>query len=247
MSERRTHHHPNKVLNEPFFSFKILFLGGIGVGKTSIINRYVKNIFNNDQVPTIGIDYRTKTVTYHSKKIKLKIFDTSGQERFHTLTKNYYQGADGIIMVFDLKRIETFEELSYWMEEINKNFDKNNIGLILVGNKNDGDLEERKISYEQGNKIAELYNFIYIETSAITNDNIKECFDLMVQTLFDKNVKNCNNKKNNTEEKKEEINKNNKINNKKEIIMLKKINNRTPNALNNNQNNDNDEESCCYG
>jgi len=247
MSERRVHHHPYKVLNESDFSFKILFLGGIGVGKTSIINRYVKNIFNNDQVPTIGIDYRTKTVTYHSKKIKLKIFDTSGQERFHTLTKNYYQGADGIIMVFDLKRIETFDELTYWMEEINKNCDKKNIGLILVGNKNDGNLEERKINNEQGNIIAELYNFIYIETSAITNDNIKECFDLMVQTLFDKNIKNCNNKKNNTEEKKEEIDYNNKINNKKEIIMLKKINNRTPGALNNNQNNENDEESCCYG
>ena len=247
MSKKTNHHPPKIVLNEFDYSFKILFLGGIGVGKTSIINRYVKNIFNNDQVPTIGIDYRTKTVTYHSKKIKLKIFDTSGQERFHTLTKNYYQGADGIIMVFDLKRIETFEELTYWMEEINKNCDKKNIGLILVGNKNDGNLEERKISNEQGNKIAELYNFIYIETSAITNDNIKECFDLMVQTLFDKNVKNCNNKKNNTEEKKEEIDYNNKINNKKEIIMLKKINNRTPNALNNNQNNENDEESCCYG
>ena len=247
MSERRVHHHPYKVLNESDFSFKILFLGGIGVGKTSIINRYVKNIFNNDQVPTIGIDYRTKTVTYHSKKIKLKIFDTSGQERFHTLTKNYYQGADGIIMVFDLKRIETFEELTYWMEEINKNCDKNNIGLILVGNKNDGNLEERKISNEQGNKIAELYNFIYIETSAITNDNIKECFDLMVKTLFDKNVKNCNNKKNNTEEKKEEINKNNKINNKKEIIVLNKNNNKIPNKINNNQNNNNDDESYCYG
>ena len=243
MSERRTHHHPNKVLNESDFSFKILFLGGIGVGKTSIINRYVKNIFNNDQVPTIGIDYRTKTITYHSKKIKLKIFDTSGQERFHNLTKNYYQGADGIIMVFDLTRIETLEELTYWMEEINKNCDKNNIGLILVGNKNDGNLEERKISNEQGNKIAELYNFIYIETSAITNDNIKECFDLMVQTLFDKNIKNCNNKKNNTEEKKEEIDYNNKINNKKEIIMLKKINNRTTNALNNNKNNKNNKEN----
>ena len=197
MSERRTHHHPNKVLNEPFFSFKILFLGGIGVGKTCIINRYVKNIFINDQTPTIGIDYKSKIVIYNSKKIKLKIFDTSGQERFHTLTKNYYRGADGIIMVFDLKRSETFDELTYWMEEINKNCDKNKIGLILVGNKNDGNLDERKISREQGNKIAELYNFIYIETSAVTNDNIKECFDLMVKTLFEKNVNDCNiNKKN---------------------------------------------------
>ena len=132
------------------------------------------------------------------------------------------------------------------MEEINKNCDKKKISLLLVGNKNDGNLEERKISNEQGNKIAKLYNFIYIETSAVTNDNIKECFDIMVQTLFEKNVKNCNNKKNNTEEKKEEIDKNNKVNNKNEVIVLNKNNNRTPNALNNNQINDED-ENCCYG
>ena len=247
MSERRTHHHPNKVLNEPFFSFKILFLGGIGVGKTCIINRYVKNIFINDQTPTIGIDYKSKIVIYNSKKIKLKIFDTSGQERFHTLTKNYYRGADGIIMVFDLKRSETFDELTYWMEEINKNCDKNKIGLILVGNKNDGNLDERKISTEQGNKIAELYNFIYIETSAVTNDNIKECFDLMVKTLFEKNVNDCNNLKNNNEEKEDiDIDKNKEVNDKKETIVLNINNHRVNNTPNNNHNNDND-DSCCDG
>ena len=247
MSERRAHHHPNKVLNEPFFSFKILFLGGIGVGKTCIINRYVKNIFINDQTPTIGIDYKSKIVIYNSKKIKLKIFDTSGQERFHTLTKNYYRGADGIIMVFDIKRSETFEELTYWMEEINKNCDKNKIGLILVGNKNDGNLDERKISREQGNKIAELYNFIYIETSAVTNDNIKECFDLMVKTLFEKNVNDCNNIKNNNEEKEDiDIDKNKEVNDKKETIVLNINNHRVNNTPNNNHNNDND-DSCCDG
>lgn len=247
MSERRTHHHPNKVLNKPFFSFKILFLGGIGVGKTCIINRYVKNIFINDQTPTIGIDYKSKIVIYNSKKIKLKIFDTSGQERFHTLTKNYYRGADGIIMVFDLKRSETFDELTYWMEEINKNCDKNKIGLILVGNKNDGNLDERKISREQGNKIAELYNFIYIETSAVTNDNIKECFDLMVKTLFEKNVNDCNNIKNNNEEKEDiDIDKNKEVNDKKETIVLNINNHRVNNTPNNNHNNDND-DSCCDG
>jgi len=247
MSEKRTHHHPNKVLNEPFFSFKILFLGGIGVGKTCIINRYVKNIFINEQTPTIGIDYKSKIVIYNSKKIKLKIFDTSGQERFHTLTKNYYRGADGIIMVFDLKRSETFDELTYWMEEINKNCDKNKIGLILVGNKNDGNLDERKISREQGNKIAELYNFIYIETSAVTNDNIKECFDLMVKTLFEKNVNDCNNIKNNNEEKEDiDIDKNKEVNDKKETIVLNINNHRVNNTPNNNHNNDND-DSCCDG
>ena len=149
-------------------------------------------------------------------------------------------------MVFDLKRSETFDELTYWMEEINKNCDKNKIGLILVGNKNDGNLDERKISREQGNKIAELYNFIYIETSAVTNDNIKECFDLMVKTLFEKNVNDCNNIKNNNEEKEDiDIDKNKEVN-KKETIVLNINNHRVNNTPNNNHNNDND-DSCCDG
>ena len=248
MSKKANYHHPKIVLNEFDYSFKILFLGGIGVGKTSIINRYVKNILKNDQKPTIGIDYKTKIVVYNSKRIKLQIFDTSGQERFRTLTKNYYHGADGIIMVFDLKRNETFEELTYWMEEINKNCDKNKISLILVGNKNDGNLEERKISQEQGKKMAESYNFNYIETSAITNFNIKECFDLMAHSLFEKSM---NNAKNNKEEKKGEDNKN-KSEVKKDIkgnkIILNKNNHLTHNNNETNNNiNNNNEDSCCNG
>ena len=185
MSKKTNHHPPKIVLNEFDYSFKILFLGGIGVGKTSIINRYVKNILKNDQKPTIGIDYKTKTVIYNSKKIKLQIFDTSGQERFRTLTKNYYHGADGIIMVFDLKRNETFEELTYWMEEINKNCDKDKICLILVGNKNDGKLDERKISEDQGKQLAKAYNFIYIETSAIKNLRVEEVFSSLLDNIYE--------------------------------------------------------------
>ena len=234
-------------MNNKVERIKIIIIGEAGVGKTSIINRYVKNILKNDQKPTIGIDYKTKIVVYNSKRIKLQIFDTSGQERFRTLTKNYYHGADGIIMVFDLKRNETFEELTYWMEEINKNCDKKKISLILVGNKNDGNLEERKISQEQGKKMAESYNFNYIETSAITNFNIKECFDLMVHSLFEKSV---NNAKNNKEEKKGEDNKN-KSEVKKDIkgnkIILNKNNHLTHNNNETNNNINNNEDSCCNG
>ena len=247
MSKKINYRHPKIVLNEFDYSFKILFLGGIGVGKTSIINRYVKNILKNDQKPTIGIDYKTKIVVYNSKRIKLQIFDTSGQERFRTLTKNYYHGADGIIMVFDLKRNETFEELTYWMEEINKNCDKKKISLILVGNKNDGNLEERKISQKKKKKMAESYNFNYIETSAITNFNIKECFDLMVHSLFEKSM---NNVKENKEEKKGEDNKN-KSEVKKDIkgnkIILNKNNHFNHNNNETNNTNNNNEDSCCNG
>ena len=131
-------------------------MGGIGVGKTSIINLYVKNVLKNDQKPTISVDYKTKTVIYNSKKILLKIFDTSGQERSELKQKIIIM-EQMVLMVFDLKRTETFEELSYWMEEINKNCFKSEIGLILVWNKNDGNFEERKITKEQGNQLAKSY------------------------------------------------------------------------------------------
>ena len=244
MSKKANNSHSKKSIKDFNYSFKILFLGGIGVGKTSIINRYVKNELKNDQKPTIGIDYKTKTVLYNSQKIKLKIFDTSGQERFRTLTKNYYRGADGIIMVFDLKRNETFEELTYWMEEINTNCDKNRMGLILVGNKNDGNLDERKITEKKGNQIAKLYNFIYIETSAITNLNIEECFDLMVHLLFEKNIKTEKDEENRDNNIKDIHNENN--NNNQDIDGKIILNN---NRMNNNNINNNTEtvDSCCNG
>ena len=248
MSHKKSPHHPSIVQDEFNYYFKILFLGSIGVGKTSIINRYIKDIFINDQKSTIGIDYKTKNVIYNSKKIKLKIFDTSGQERFRTLTKNYYQNAHGIILVFDLKRVETFDELTYWMDEINKNCDKDKIGMILIGNKKDGDLNEIKIKNEQINQIAKLYNFSYIETSAVTNQNIKECFDLMVKILYEKNI--INKTKNNNGEINQENMKNKKSN--KNLVNIE--NNENKNIiLNNNQNtnnntaNNNNEESCCNG
>ena len=80
----------------------------------------MKHSLNIDEKSTIGIHYKTKIVKYNKKKIKFEIYDTSGQERFRTLTKNYYQRADGIIIVFDVKREETFNDVIYWMNEIKK-------------------------------------------------------------------------------------------------------------------------------
>ena len=212
--------------NKYDYSFKILFLGSVDVGKTSIILRYVNDKIYKDQKSTIGIDYKTKTIEYKTKKINLKIFDTSGQERFKALTRNYYQGSDGIIMVFDIKRKKTFEDITYWMEEVTKTCDKNKIGLVLVGNKNDGNMNERKTSKEEGIKVSDIYDFKYIETSALINDNIKECFDLLLHSIFEKrNIKT------------RDLNDKNKIllvnNDKGKVLLNNKCNN------NENQNRDN--------
>ena len=220
------------------YSFKLLFLGSINVGKTSIIYRYVDDNLKIDQKPTIGIDYKIKTIEYKSKKIKLKIFDTSGEERFKALTKNYYQGSDGIILVFDLKKRESFEDVAYWMKEINKSCDKNKIGLLLIGNKNDGDLNEREINKVEGLNMSNLYEFKYIETSALINDNIKESFDIIIRSIFEK--RNIKIDELNKRSSKKVLNDNNI--NKGKIIL----NNNNFINENNNQNNGNF-SNCCNG
>ena len=141
-------------------------------------------------------------------------------------------------MVFDIKRKNTFEELTYWMEEINKICDKNKLGLLLIGNKNDGDLNERKISKEQAQKISNIYEFNYIETSAVINKNIKESFDLIIQSIFEKKciqIDDLNNINNKQLTKKINLNKGN--------IILEKISNN-----NNVTNNSNNEHyfNCCH-
>ena len=227
-----------KQLQNKFdYSFKLLFLGSINVGKTSIIYRYVDDNLKIDQKPTIGIDYKIKTIEYKSKIIKLKIFDTSGQERFRALAKNYYQGSDGIILVFDLKRRESFEDITYWMKEINKNCDKKKIGLLLIGNKNDGDINKREINKEEGLNMSNLYEFKYIETSALINDNIKESFDIIIESIFEK--RNIKIDELNKKSSKKLLNNNNI--NKGKIIL------NNNNFINeNNQNNDNF-FNCCHG
>ena len=154
----------------PDFNLKLLSLGETGVGKTSIINMYSENIFFGNQLPTIGIDFKTKNLKYKSKDFKILLWDTAGQERFRKITNQYYNNADGIFLVFDVTKTETFEQISYWINEINNKIDKNKIGIILIGNKIDIN-EKRQVTIEQAQKIAECFNIPYIETSASKGEN----------------------------------------------------------------------------
>ena len=90
------------MINEPKHTFKILTLGESGVGKTCILRRFVENKFIKNHLATIGIDFRTKTIPINDYEVKLKIWDTAGEERFRNITNQYYKGADGIILVYDL-------------------------------------------------------------------------------------------------------------------------------------------------
>ena len=162
--------------------FKILTIGDGGVGKTSILRRYVENKFIKHHLSTIGIDFLSKTVTIKDKEIKLKIWDTAGQERYRNITSHIYKDADGIILVFDVTSEDSFNQITDWMEQIKNNVSKEEINLILIGNK--CDLEERMVEKERGEEMAEKLKIKYYETSALTGQGINEAFEGLAKQIF---------------------------------------------------------------
>ena len=162
--------------------FKILTIGDGGVGKISILRRYVENKFIKHHLSTIGIDFLSKTVTIKDKEIKLKIWDTAGQERYCNITSHIYKDADGIILVFDVTSEDSFNQITDWMEQIKNNVSKEEINLILIGNK--CDLEERMVEKERGEEMAEKLKIKYYETSALTGQGINEAFEGLAKQIF---------------------------------------------------------------
>jgi Ras-related protein Rab-8A len=149
---------------------KFLVIGDTGVGKTCVLLRYCEDTFTNVHLTTIGIDFKLKTTEIDGKKVKLQIWDTAGQERFKTITQNYYKGAMGIVLCYSVIERESFENISNWMKQINDHADSN-VCKLLIGNKSD--MEDRRVAYEEGQRLAQQYGITFFETSAKDGKNIK--------------------------------------------------------------------------
>lgn len=118
-------------------TLKILIIGESGVGKSSLLLRFVEDNFDPEQTLTIGVDFKTKRLTIDGNAVKLAIWDTAGQERFRTLTPSYYRDAQGAILVFDVNSYATFAKLEVWLSELDTYSTKSNIVKMIVGNKID--------------------------------------------------------------------------------------------------------------
>jgi small GTP-binding protein len=125
-------------------SFNILLLGDSNVGKTSFIDRYCGKDFNQN-IATIGVESRIKDIVKNNNSIKLCIYDTAGQERYRKIVNNYYKGADGIILMYDVSNIDSFNAIRIWIESIKLNLEIQKIGFIVVENKCDLSEEEKKL------------------------------------------------------------------------------------------------------
>jgi len=158
------------------YILKLLTIGDQFVGKSSIINRYIDDKFNENIRPTLAIDYKTKMIQKGENLIKISIYDTAGEEKYRHLIKNYYNGSNGILLVFDITDKNSFDNLNFWLDELEKNCNLNNLYIFLVGNKTDLK-KERKVSYDEAKNFADMKKIPYIEISAKTGDNIDKLFN----------------------------------------------------------------------
>lgn len=162
---------------------KIIFLGNSMVGKTSLFLRLNKNYYKENFTATIGVENIKKSYKFKNKIYIINFIDTAGQDRFRTITRNYYKNANGIFLVFDLNNKLSFSDISIWMKDIKDNYDfsvkhqKEPI-IYLVGNKLD--LEKRLVSREEAEDLASFYGIPYFEISCKLNLNIPEMNSRMI-------------------------------------------------------------------
>ena len=171
--------------------YKVLLLGDSTVGKTCFLMRYTDNTFQEIHMSTIGLDYRLKTMTLNSgKQVKVQIWDTAGQDRFRAITKNYYKGAHGIILIYDVTNQLTFENVTNWINQI-KEEASDKVTIFLVGNKID-DEKNRKVNTEEGEKLAQDFKLKFYETSAKIGTNVEATFKSLVQIIDEVSAQNNN-------------------------------------------------------
>jgi len=165
------------------FLFKLVLIGDSSVGKSCLLLRFADNSFTESYISTIGVDFRFRTLKIGEKTVKLQIWDTAGQERFRTITSAYYRGADGIIMVYDVTRNDSFEHVQDWLNEVNRYANQGLCKKLLIGNK--CDRNDRVVSPEDGQECAAKLGVPFFETSAKAGTNVEDAFLTMAQHLIE--------------------------------------------------------------
>jgi small GTP-binding protein len=152
------------------------------VGKSCILLQFTDNKFRYQHELTIGVEFGAKTIDINGKSIKIQIWDTAGQEAFQAITRTYYKGAIGALLVYDITRRETFTHVTKWLDDVRTNSSKN-VTVILIGNKKDLE-DKRQVSYEEGEAFAKENGLMFLETSAKTAYNVVESFNLSAQCIL---------------------------------------------------------------
>mmetsp|Transcript_3480 Transcript_3480/g.15520 ORF Transcript_3480/g.15520 Transcript_3480/m.15520 type:complete len:187 (+) Transcript_3480:89-649(+) len=164
------------------YLFKVVLIGDSGVGKSNLLSRFTRNEFCSESKSTIGVEFATRSLEVEGKTIKAQIWDTAGQERYRAITSAYYRGAVGALLVYDVTKSESFDNVQKWLRELRDHADAN-IFIMLVGNKSD--LEHlRCMSRESGVAFSSEEGLSFIETSALDSTNVELAFQQTLTEIY---------------------------------------------------------------
>jgi len=226
--EEQNNKNESPDLDDISIKCKVVLIGKSGVGKTSIISRYITDTFKDSLMTTPGANFTTKKVDFpqYKKSIKFEIWDTAGQERYRSLAKVFYNNAAACLLVFDITNKDSFDDIkNYWIPEIKENGQKDII-LALAGNKSDNYLKEQ-VSDNEGKALAKEINAIYMRTSAKLNSSIDEIFNSIGNKFLNPEMEITSNLT------------------REEMIQKSEKLRRDKIKLNNNSNNNKNKKKCC--
>ncbi|KAF3656104.1 Ras-related protein RABA5a [Capsicum baccatum] len=164
------------------YLFKIVLIGDSAVGKSNLLARFARDEFYPNSKSTIGVEFQTQKININGKEVKAQIWDTAGQERFKAVTSAYYRGAVGALLVYDISRRLTFDNIGRWLNELQTHSDMN-VVIILVGNKTDLK-DAREVTTAEGKALAEAKGLFFIETSALDSSNVASAFQIVVKEIY---------------------------------------------------------------
>lgn len=170
-------------MEEYEYMIKIIIVGESGAGKTCILYNFLHEKTKTDPIHTVGVEFGTKTISLAGKQIKLQIWDTAGQERFKSVTKSYYRGAAAALIVYDITNLDSFVQLENWISDV-RSLGKSHLSLIVVGNKSDLK-SSRSVDFLEVSKFCQEKGVCYIETSAVTGENIEEAFSKLAVLVIE--------------------------------------------------------------
>ncbi|CAJ1017327.1 putative ADP-ribosylation factor family/Ras of Complex, Roc, domain of DAPkinase/Ras family [Leishmania shawi] len=166
------------------YIFKYIIIGDMSVGKSCLMHLFTEQRYRKDLLHTIGVDFGTTVIDINGELVKLQMWDTAGQERFRSVTRGYYRGAAGALLVYDISRRSTYAHIGTWLTDARLNTGPETV-FILVGNKSDLE-EQREVSYEEAAQFAAEHNLLFVECSSLNGSNVEEVFLSTARRIHEK-------------------------------------------------------------